>query len=135
MAFHRKVRTVGNYDPLEFAYSIPSDSLTVPDEALSPRELLMRFKKGLPPEGTERYVEYDEEDDFNINPSVRQNADLTDSEDFLEEFHTLLREETVKSHNRAKARTQRGSGAGAQGAPPTGAAPKRAGAAEEDEPR
>lgn len=134
MAFHRKARTVGSYDPLDFAYSIPSDSQTVPNDALSARELLMRFKKGLPPEGTERYVEYDEEDDFNINPSVRQNADLTDSEDFREEFRTLLREEVTKSHNRSKARAHRGSGTGAKGAPKARAASEGVGATEEDEP-
>ncbi|WGL31324.1 hypothetical protein [Dipodfec virus UOA04_Rod_931] len=133
MAFHRKARTVGSYDPLEFAYSIPSDSQTVPNDALSARELLMRFKKGLPPEGTERYVEYDEEDDFNINPSVRQNADLTDSEDFREEFHTLLRDEVTKSRNRSKARAQGSRGTSQKNGEPPRPSGEGARAAKEDE--
>lgn len=134
MAFRRKALTVGTYDPLKYAYSIPSDSQTVPNDALSARELLMRFKKGLPPEGTERYVEYDEEDDFNINPSVRQNADLTDSDDFREEFHDLLREEVTKSNNRAKKRAERGSGVRTSTASKVPTAREGDRATEEDEP-
>lgn len=78
------------------------DSITVPDDTLSIRELLLRFTKGSPPEGTARDGVYDPDEDWNIPPEFEQNRDLSDLDELQEEQQNLARHELQKSADRRR---------------------------------
>lgn len=77
------------------------DTIVVPDESLSIRELLLRFQRGQPPIGTNREPVYDEnQDSWDIDPQFAQNRDLSDLDNFKQEFIETLNYELQKSANR-----------------------------------
>ena len=96
-------------------YTVPDESLTVPNDALSMRQLLMRFQRGQVPAGYERDMVGDPDGQDFVDPSLRQNSDLTDIDDYAEEFHTTLSYELAKSAHRRASRTSFASGSDAQG--------------------
>lgn len=114
-----RVRTRFTYRPSDFEYFVTQTSQTVPGDALSLRELLIRFTKGLPPPGTERDVDYDDTRDLSmeqmmrdkvdddVHPSIRQNADLTDFDDYKDELRGLAQIEVQKSARRRAARAKK----------------------------
>ena len=117
MAYRVKGRYT--YRPSDYIYFVTQDSQTVPGDALSLRELLIRFTKGLPPPGTERDVEYDDTRDLSmaqmmrdkidddVHPSIRVNADLTDYDDYKDELRNLAQIEVQKSARRRAARVKK----------------------------
>ena len=84
------------------------DTIVVPDESLSIRELLVRFQRGQPPIGTNREPVYDENpDSWDIEPQFAQNRDLSDLDELKQEFNETLNYELQKSANRrAKAKSR-----------------------------
>lgn len=100
-------------------YTVPDESLTVPNDALSMRQLLMRFQRGQVPAGYERDMVGDPDGQDFVDPSIRLNADLTDLDDYAEEFHTTLTSELAKSARRRASRASQPPGADAQGSEPT----------------
>lgn len=105
MVFQVKLRGKYSYSSKEFDYTADSTSKTVPNDALSLRELLMRSVKGVFPDGVEHDVVYDDDSYDEVYPPMRQNADLTDFDDYKEEYDNLVNYEYRKSLSRRAARS------------------------------
>lgn len=103
MASHRKVNTKGSYSPDNFSYPVDPRTLTVPDESLTIRQLLLRYKKGMPPEDYTRVGEYDDDNLDSVDPRMRINPDLTDFDDYKEEYENLQTQVRARiAENRAR---------------------------------
>lgn len=76
-------------------------SLTVPNEALSIREILSRFSRGLPLGGSALYY-YDEEEGDEYIPNPR-HLDLADRQEFKERFEAEIEAVNEKQRKHAKA--------------------------------
>lgn len=83
-----KFKTPYNAHEFEKRYETnPFPSMTVPDQTMSIREIMQRFAKGLPIDGSKVPI-YDEENDL---PDLR-TLDLAEREDYINSYTAELNE-------------------------------------------